>query len=56
MEKPPKIVQKSPYLIDEKADKKAFCTCGLSGKNPYCDESQRDRAFSKIIRLEERIA
>ena len=50
MEKLPKIAQKSPYLIDEKAGKKAFCTCGLSSKNPYCDGSHKGTGFSpKII-------
>ena len=54
MEKLPKIAQKSPYIIDEKAGKKAFCTCGLSSKNPYCDGSHKGTGFSpKIIELEE---
>ena len=54
MEKLPKIVQKSPYIVDEKAGKKAFCTCGLSSKDPYCDGSHRKTRFSpKIIELTE---
>ena len=54
MEKLPKIAQKSPYIIDEKARRRAFCTCGLSSKNPYCDESHKGTGFSpKIIELEE---
>ena len=54
MEQLPKITQKSPYIIDEKAGKKAFCTCGISSKNPYCDGSHKGTGFSpKIIELEE---
>ena len=50
----PKTAQKSPYLIDETAGKKAFCTCGLSSKNPYCDRSHKGTGFSPdIIELKE---
>ena len=41
MEKLPKIAQKSPYIVEEKCGKKAFCTCGLSNRNPYCDGSHK---------------
>ena len=46
MEKLPKIAQKAPYLVEEKAGKRAFCTCGLSSKNPYCDGSHKGTGFS----------
>jgi len=45
MEKLPKIIQKSPYIVDEKAGKKAFFTSGLSSKNPYCDGSHKGTGF-----------
>ena len=45
----PKIVQKRPYVIEEKAGKKAFCSCGLSSKDPYCDGSHKDTGFSPAI-------
>jgi len=45
MEKLPKIIQKSTYIVDEKAGKKAFFTCGLSSKNPYCDGSHKVTGF-----------
>jgi len=45
---------KITLYIDEKARRRAFCTCGLSSKNPYCDESHKGTGFSpKIIELEE---
>ena len=54
MEKLPKIAQKSPYIVDEKCGKRAFCTCGLSSKNPYCDGSHKGTGFSpEIIELTE---
>ena len=50
----PKIVQKRPYVIEEKAGKKAFCSCGLSSKDPYCDGSHKDTKFSpEIVELKE---
>ena len=50
----PKIVQKRPYVIEEKAGKKAFCSCGLSSKDPYCDGSHKDTGFSpEIVELKE---
>ena len=34
----PKIAQKSPYVQDEKlGTKRAWCSCGLSSKQPFCD-------------------
>ena len=54
METLPKITQKSPYVVAEKSGKKAFCSCGLSNKNPYCDGSHKGTGFSpEIIELKE---
>jgi len=49
MENLPKIVQKSPFIVDEKAGKKAICSCGLSANNPYCDGSHKGTGFSPEI-------
>ena len=54
MENLPKIVQKSPFVMDEKAGKKAFCSCGLSANNPYCDGSHKGTGFSaEIVKITE---
>ena len=54
MDKIPKIAKVGPYLINEKAGKKAFCTCGESKNNPYCDGSHKGTGFiPEIIILEE---
>jgi len=54
MNKLPKIVKKSPYIVNEKCRKIAFCSCGLSNKDPYCDGSHKGTGFSpKIIEIKE---
>ena len=35
----PAIPQKAPYVVDEKPGKMAWCSCGHSAKQPYCDGS-----------------
>ena len=39
---------------EEGIGKKAFCSCGLSSKDPYCDGSHKDTGFSpEIVELKE---
>jgi len=45
----PKIAQKSPYVLDVEPGKYAWCACGLSNKQPYCDGSHKGTNFSPII-------
>ena len=35
----PKIAQRGPYVKDEQPGKKAWCACGNSQNQPYCDGS-----------------
>ena len=35
----PKMAQKGPYVKDEQPGKKAWCACGQSASQPYCDGS-----------------
>lgn len=35
----PKIAQRSPYVCDQKPGKVAWCACGHSANQPYCDGS-----------------
>lgn len=35
----PKIAQKRPYVVEETPGVKAWCACGHSEKQPYCDGS-----------------
>ena len=37
----PLIAQRGPYVVDEKQGKVAWCACGHSQKQPYCDGSHK---------------
>ena len=45
----PKIAQKSPYVIKCKKGRYAWCSCGESANQPYCDGSHKGTGFSPII-------
>ena len=50
----PKVAQKGPYLIEEKPGKKAWCACGYSAKQPFCDGAHSGTDFGpEIIRFDE---
>lgn len=50
----PKVAQKSPYVMEMEAGKYAFCTCGESSKQPFCDGAHAPTDFKpEIIVLEE---
>ena len=39
----PVVAQASPYCVDlEEGKKYAFCTCGLSDKQPFCNGAHKD--------------
>ena len=45
----PKVVQKSPYILDVEPGKYAWCACGLSASQPYCDGSHKTTDIRPII-------
>ena len=45
----PKIAQKSPYVLEVEAGTYAWCACGRSQKQPYCDGSHGGTAFLPVI-------
>ena len=45
----PKIAQKSPYVVEVKPKKYAWCACGLSENQPYCDGSHKTTDIRPII-------
>ena len=45
----PNIAQKSPYVLDMKPDKYAWCACGQSNNQPYCDGSHKGSVFSLMV-------
>jgi len=48
MEKP-MCPQKCPYVLTGENKKYAWCSCGKSSKQPFCDGSHQDTNFSPII-------
>jgi len=45
----PKTSQKSPYVLEMEPGKYAWCACGQSQNQPFCDGSHRDTGFTPII-------
>ena len=45
----PKIVQKAPYVLEMEPGKYAWCACGLSVKQPFCDGSHKSTDIRPII-------
>ena len=41
--------QKSPYVLSGEKKKYAWCACGKSEKQPFCDGSHKGTEFSPII-------
>jgi CDGSH-type Zn-finger protein len=46
----PVIAQKSPYAVDlEKGKKYAWCACGLSKKQPFCDGAHKVTELRPVV-------
>ncbi|MEE9429403.1 MAG: CDGSH iron-sulfur domain-containing protein [Melioribacteraceae bacterium] len=45
----PNIVQKKPYVESVKPGKYAWCSCGLSKSDPFCDGSHKGTDFKPVI-------
>ena len=41
--------QKSPYVLAGEKKKYAWCSCGKSAQQPFCDGSHKGTEFSPII-------
>ena len=44
----PKIAQQSPYVMDMEPGNYAWCQCGKSNNQPYCDGSHSDTDIRPI--------
>ena len=46
----PHMAQKSPYIYKpDKDEKVAWCACGLSKSQPFCDGSHKGSKFRPIV-------
>lgn len=46
----PRAAQKSPYIHKpEKDGKVAWCACGLSASQPFCDGSHKGSGFRPVV-------
>ena len=45
----PKVAQKSPYVVDVEPRKYAWCACGLSENQPYCDGSHKATDIRPVV-------
>ncbi len=44
-----KSTQNTPYVMEVEAGKKAYCTCGLSSNQPFCDGQHKGSSFTPEI-------
>ncbi|GAB4137877.1 MAG: hypothetical protein Fur0037_03290 [Planctomycetota bacterium] len=45
----PKIPSRKPYVVDVEPGTYAWCSCGRSQKQPYCDGSHAGTEFKPIV-------
>ena len=44
-----KIAQKSPYVMEVEPGTHAWCACGNSANQPYCDGSHKGTGFKPVV-------
>jgi len=50
----PKIAKKAPFVMDMKAGTYAWCSCGHSNNQPFCDGSHQGTEFTPMmVKIEE---
>ena len=45
----PEIAQKAPYVMDLEAGTYAWCACGKSENQPYCDGSHKGTGYQPKV-------
>ncbi len=44
-----KIPQKSPYVMEIEPGTYAWCACGESSTQPYCDGSHKETPYTPVV-------
>lgn len=44
-----KIAQKQPYVMEVEPGTYAWCACGRSANQPYCDGSHKGTGFKPVV-------
>lgn len=51
----PKVAQEKPFVMEIEPGNYAWCACGQSENQPYCDGSHKGTEFSPIVeKIEEK--
>lgn len=45
----PNIAQKKPYVMEVEPGTYAWCACGLSQNQPFCDGSHKTTSFKPVV-------
>ncbi len=45
----PKIASKQPFLMDVEPGTYAWCACGYSDNQPFCDGSHKATSFKPVV-------
>jgi len=52
----PQIAQKMPFVMDVEPGTYAWCRCGRSATQPYCDGSHKATSFTPIVqKIEQKV-
>lgn len=50
MSEEPRIAQKGPFAVEVEAGKTyAWCACGRSANQPFCDGSHKETGFTPVV-------